>query len=155
MSLSNRLRLHVSEPFTTPVDDSISVPPVPDPFSFSRFQNRPRSDNEISTHCPVVRQTECRSEVKELQRLCQTATTKLANSFSILSLDDSRSQLVDTYDVSIRIFELENVLFKFEMKDIFSLRKTTSSLLVNLLSLLGGLSEDNVRSSNELFTRCG
>ena len=100
---------------TTPASTSVSS---------SRFQ--------IS---PVVRQTERPSEVKNLQRLRQAATTKLSNNFSLLLRDDSISQLADTYDISMRIVEFENVLFKFDMKDVFSLLKTSSSSPVNLLSL--------------------
>ena len=93
--------------------------------------------------------------MKDLQRLRQAATTKLSNSFSLLSLDDSSSQLADTYDVSMRIVEFEKVLFKFDMKDVFSLLKTSSSPPINLLSLFAGVTEADVRSSNEFYNKYG
>ena len=134
---------------------SQTTPPVTTSVSSSRFRSLPRTDDEISTHRPVVRQTERPSEAKDLQRLRQAATTKLSNSFSLLSLDDSSSQLADTYDVSMRIVEFEKVLFKFDMKDVFSLLKTSSSPPVNLLSLFAGVTEGDVRSSNEFYNKYG
>ena len=134
---------------------SQTTPPVTTSVSSSRFRSLPRTDDEISTHRPVVRQTERPSEAKDLQRLRQAATTKLSNSFSLLSLDDSSSQLADTYDVSMRIVEFEKLLFKFDMKDVFSLLKTSSSPPVNLLSLFAGVTEGDVRSSNEFYNKYG
>ena len=67
------------------------TPPVSTSVSLSRFRSLPRTADEISTHRPVVRQTERPVGAKDLQCLRQAATTKLSNSFSLLSLDDSSS----------------------------------------------------------------
>ena len=50
---------------------------------------------------------------------------------------------------------LKKVLFKFDMKDVFSLLKTSSSPPVNLLSLFAGVTEGDVRSSNEFYNKYG
>ena len=55
----------------------------------------------------------------------------------------------------MRIIEFEKVLFKFDMEDVFSLLKTSSSHPVNLLSLLARVTEVDVRSSNEFYMKYG
>ena len=92
----------------TPDPNTVSTPVSGSSLS-SRFRTSPRTDDEITTHRPVVKQTERPKEVKDLQRLRQSATSKLSNSFSLLSLDDSSSQLADTYDISMRIVEFERL----------------------------------------------
>ena len=92
----------------TPGSNTVSTPVSGYSLS-SRFRTSPRTDDEITTHRPVVKQTERPKEAKDLQRLRQSATSKLGNSFSLLSLDDSSSQLADTYDISMRIVEFERL----------------------------------------------
>ena len=55
----------------------------------------------------------------------ESATTKLSNSFALLSLEDIDSQLANTYDISMRIIEFEKALHKFDLINV--------SLFVTLL----------------------
>ena len=150
-SLQDRLTSQTSGPGPNTVSTPVSGSSLP-----SRFRTSPRTDDKITTHRPVVKQTERPKEVKDLQRLRQSATSKLGNSFSLLSLDDSSSQLADTYDISMRIVEFEKTLFKFDMIDVFSLRQSSSSAkTTDLLSMFASVTEADVRSSNLFFNRYG
>ena len=88
---------------------------------------------------------------KDLQKLRESATAKLSNSFGLLSLDDSDNQLANTYDISIRIVKFQKVLSEFYMLDVFTLRNSSTSPWKDLLSLFSSTTEDEVRASNKFY----
>jgi len=54
------------------------------------------------------------SKLKEFQILRESATTKLLIIVFFFSIEDSKSQLANTYDVTLRIIEFEKDLRKFD-----------------------------------------
>ena len=114
--------------------------------SLSCFRTSARSDKDINAFRPVIRQDERPVINKDLQKLREVAVSKLTNSFCLFTLEDSDSQLVNTYDTTMRIIEFKRRLSKFDMFDVFQLRSSVSSSSRNLLSLFSSLSEADIRT---------
>ena len=56
----------------------------------------------------MVRQDESPIINKDLQKLRELVVAKLKNSFGLLILEDSDSQLADTYGTNIRVIEFKH-----------------------------------------------
>ena len=117
----------------------------------TRFRTTTHSLAEITTHKPVISQEDRPTIKKDLQKLRESATAKLSNSFGLLSLDDSDNQLANTYDISMRIVKFQKVLSEFYMLDVFTLRNSSTSPWKDLLSLFSSTTEDEVRASNKFY----
>ena len=85
----------------------------------SRFRTSARSDKDINVPLPVIRQDERPVTNKDLQKLREVAVSKLTYSFCLLALEDSDSQLANTYDKTIHVIEFKRRLSKFEILDVF------------------------------------
>ena len=159
ISLSDRLQNQRVDGNNTPSSSVAQAIPLFSPSSrpsaSTRFRTTARSLTEITTHKPVIRQEDRPTIKKDLQKLRESATTKLSNSFGLLSLDDSDNQLANTYDISMRIVEFQKVLSKFDMLDVFTLRDSSASSSKNLLSLFSSTTEDEVRASNKFYMQFG
>ena len=106
-------------------------------MSSSRFRTSARSDKDINVYRPLIRQDERPVINKDLQKLREVAVSKLTNSFCLLALEDSDSQLANTYDTTMRVIEFKRRLSKFDMLDVFHLRSSvSSSSIVVSVSLL-------------------
>ena len=119
-------------------ENSLSSP------SGTHFRSTPRSLEEITTHKPVIRQEDCPTIKKDLQKLRESTTTNLSNSFGLLSLDESDSQLANTYDISMRIVKFEKVLSKYDMLDVLTLCNSSTSSWKNIISLFSSTSKEEV-----------
>ena len=114
------------------------------------FNTIPRSETEIST------------PDKELTKLRETATTPLANSFSLLSIEDSDKQLANTYDITMRVEEVRAHLKTYDLIDVFFVLNVDNnnenvllSGTIDLLDHFQTLSEHEVRKSIRYFKRFG
>lgn len=86
----------------------------------------------------------------------ESVTTKLCKRFDVLLLDGTDGQLVNTYNLSMRIVELENILSKYDMIDIFSFRfDSSTSISKNILSLFSFTSEQEICQSNRFYIQYG
>ena len=56
----------------------------------------------------MVRQDESHIINKDLHKLRELVVANLENSFCLLILEDSDSQLADTYDTTIRVIEFKH-----------------------------------------------
>ena len=121
----------------------------------SRFRTSARSDKNINIYCPVIRQDERPVINKDLQKLREVAVSKLTSIFYLLALEDSDSQLANTYDTTMRVIEFKRRLSKFDMLDVFHLRSSVSSSSRDLLSLFSSLSEADIRTSNKFYNQFG
>ena len=115
LSLQERLNLHEDElsAVVNDVDDDDSEVPL------SRFRTSARSDKDINVPLPVIRQDERPVTNKDLQKLREVSVSKLTYSFCLLALEDSDSQLANTYDTTIRVIEFKRRLSKFDILDVF------------------------------------
>ena len=94
----------ITQPTLTPIND---------------FNTIPRSETEISTFDPIVKKANIPTSDKELTKLRETATTPFANSFFLLSIEDSDNQLANTYDITMRVEEVRAHLKMYDLIDVF------------------------------------
>ena len=126
------------------------------------FNAIPRSETEISTFDPIVNKANRPTSDKELTKLRETATTPLANSFSLLSIEDSDKQLANTYDITMRVEEVRAHLKTYDLIDVFFILNVDNnnenvllSGTIDLLDHFQTLSEHEVRKSIRYFKRFG
>ena len=94
----------IAQPTLTPINDSNTVP---------------HSETEMSTFDPIVKKANIPTSDKELTKLRETATTPFANSFFLLSIEDSDNQLANTYDITMRVEEVRAHLKIYDLIDVF------------------------------------
>ena len=135
----------IAQPTLTPIND---------------FNTVPRSETEISTFDPIIKKANRPTSDKELTKLWETATTPLANSFSLLSIEDSDKQLANTYDIAIRVEEVRAHLKTYDSIDVFFILhvddKDENVLLsgtIDLLDHFQTLSEYELRKYIRYFKR--
>ena len=140
-----RLAVHsITKSTSTPIND---------------FNTVPRSETEISTFDPIVNKEKKLTSDKELTKLRETATTPLANSFPLLSIEDSDKQLANTYDITMRVEEVRAHLKTYDLIDVFfkNVDNKNEDVLLNgtidLLDYFQTLSEHEVRTSIRYFKR--
>ena len=75
--------------------------------SLFRFRTSAQSDKDINVYRPVICQDEHPVINKNLEKLREVAVSKLTNSFCLLALEDSDSQLANTYDTTMRVIEFK------------------------------------------------
>ena len=114
--------------------------------SLSCFRTSARLDKDVNAFHPVIRQDERPVINKDLQKLREVAVSELTNSFYLFTLEDSDSQVANTYDTTMRIIEFKRRLSKFDMFDVFQLRSSVSSSSRNLLSLFSSLLEADIKT---------
>ena len=154
LSLQERLNQQEDELSAT-INDADQVDHDYSDVSSSRFRTSARSDKDINVYRPVIRQGERPVISKDLQKLREVAVSKLTNSFCLLALEDSDSQLANTYDTTMRVIEFKRRLSKFDMLDVFHLRSSFSSSSRDLFSLFSSLSEADIRTSNKFYNHFG
>ena len=85
------------------------------------FNTVPRYETEISTFNHIVTKDKRPTSAKELTILRETATKALANSFSLLLIEDSDKQLANTYEITMRVEEVRAHLKTYDLIDVFFL----------------------------------
>ena len=99
------------------------------------------------------------NDITKLTKLRNSATDPLANKFTIIPLDDSDEQIVNNYNLEMRINDLRRHLVQYDMSEVFKIlsfpSSTVSTLMgaahplpgtIDLLSNWGTISEADVMS---------
>ena len=133
----------------------ISITTTNSANSSSRFRTTPCSDSDIHISQPVIKQGERPVLIKDLQKLCELASSKLTNCLCLLTFDEHKSQFANTYDTTMRVAELKHRLMKQDMIDVFQLRSAYTSESRDVLSLFFSISGDQVCASNRFYNRLG
>ena len=102
----------------------------------------------------VVPQYQRPTNQHKLSKLRYHETEGLANIFSIIPLDDSDEQVMNKYNLQMRLMEFTTRLHKYDMKDVFQvlqfgLDKTIpSSEMINLLETWDTVDKDILQEHN-------
>ena len=101
-------------PIDTTNDTSVFVPPS------SRYLSTPRSEFDTSTKCVVSKERRPASG-SDLRKLRDLATQPLTNKFAKVPLDDSEYQILNNYNLTMRVKELKRALERYDIDDIFNI----------------------------------
>ena len=106
------------------------VPPPPYPpypprsprpsLGMSRFLTSPRV-HETTPSRALIPQDQRPTDQSKLSKLRENATGALQNNFDLVPLDDSAEQILNNYNLHMRVREFARRLQQYDMKDVFAI----------------------------------
>ena len=111
-----------------PPDHDVPPPPYP-PYpprsprpslGMSRFLTSPRV-HETTPSRALIPQDQRPTDQSKLSKLRENATSALQNNFDLVPLDDSAEQILNNYNLHMRVREFARRLQQYDMKDVFAI----------------------------------
>ena len=99
-------------------DSPTSAPSTPK--AMSRFRTAPREIETLPSRA-IVSQDNRPSDQGKLSKLRESATEPLTNKFDIIPLDDSSEQILNNYNLQMRVREFTRSLQQYDMNDVFTI----------------------------------
>ena len=103
-----------STPSSTPSDIRSS------PMAPSRYRTEPRVLDILPSRA-IVPQDQRPTEQSKLTKLREGATEALTNSFNLIPLDDASMQIINNYNLTMRVREYSRRLQQYDMKGVFGI----------------------------------
>ena len=100
---------------TQTVDTSVFIPP-----SVSRYLEVPRNEFDISTKKVILKESRPASQ-GDLRKLRDLAVQPLEHKFDVIPLDDSEKQILNNYNLQMRVKDLQRNLERYDMGDVFKI----------------------------------
>ena len=114
----------------------------------SRYLSAPRAESSTQSRILIPQESRPNGDVTKLTKLRISATTPLSNKFTCIPLDDADEQIVNNYNLEMRINELRRKMVQFDMIEVFSILRFPPSPMSNLLIIIQPLSETTDLLSN-------
>ena len=102
-------------------DTSIFVAPIS-----TRYLTVPRIAYDTSTKCVIPKETRP-SKQTDLRKLRDLAVLPLENQIGLIPLDDSEEQILNNYNLQMRVRELRRRLVRYDIEDMFQILQFLSS----------------------------